>query len=474
MHLSLRLVATMRGFKSLFHPSSIAVVGASTNSAKLGHAIVRSLCALGYRGRVYAVNPKLAGQKLLGCEAYAKVSDIPDELDLAIVSVGAASSIQVLRECAARGVKSAVVLSAGFSESFGDEGRRMELEIRRIAEESGMAVVGPNCQGIVSVSEGIYTFPEIEACGGVGEISAILHSGSLTAALVSIANKRGFYLNKAVSTGNEAASTLNDFLEYFLEDPETKVIALYIEQVRDGRRFMELCKSAGKPIVALKVGRSEAGRLAAKSHTAALAGSIEVWNAVCRQAGVIQASTFEELYDLSMALAAPMQPRGNRVGIVTSPGGPSVIAADMCGELGLAVPRLSRNTVEELRRVLPSYAAVANPVDMTASALEDLSLYRQVLSIVASDGNVDALLVIALLMNHSTIARAIAEAAREIDKPIVVVWMSFFREDDLLEAVKILGERRIPNYFGPERAVKAISSMVQQARYADRKRMLRR
>lgn len=455
--------------KSLFYPRNIAVIGASNNPARLGYTIVKNLRELGYQGQVYPINPKLAGQELLGYKAYSSIKEVPDEIDVALIVVGARLSLQALKECAEKGVKSAIVFSAGFSEIFGEGGRLMELEMKKISEESGMLIIGPNCLGVLSAPANVYTFPEIEKCRSIGEISAIFQSGSLIAAFAAISNVRGFYLNKAVNTGNEAAATLNDFLEYFIEDSETRVIALYIEQVRDSRRFIELCKSSPKPIVALKVGASEAGRIAAKSHTAAVAGSIEVWNAVCKQAGIIQASTFEELYDLSMALVPPLKSKYCNVGIVTAPGGPSVIAADTCGKLGLSVPKLSSESVEKLRGILPPYASLANPIDMTASALEDLDLYKRVLDIVLSDRNVDVVLVITPLMYHLRMAKAIAEVSSQHDKPVVVAWTGLFNIDELLEAMRILGEKKIPNYFMPERAVKAIAAMRQYVEYSSRK-----
>ncbi|MBS7647914.1 CoA-binding protein [Candidatus Bathyarchaeota archaeon] len=452
----------MSKFRSLFYPNSIAVLGATDNPARIGYVLVKNLREFGYAGRVYPVNPKLSGKELLGYNVYSSVLDIPDNIDLAVIAVSAKASISVLKECALKGVKSAIVLAAGFSESSLEEGKSMEFEIRKISEESGMIIVGPNCLGILSAPKNVCTFPEAEYHGKVGKISAIFQSGSLLASFMSMANIRGAYLNKGVSTGNEAVTTLNDFLEYFVGDPETNVIAMYIEQVRNGKRFIEICRSTTKPLVALKIGKTEIGRLAAKSHTAALAGSIEVWNSVCRYAGIIQANTFEQLYDFSMALASPLKPRGRNVGIVTAPGGPSVIATDMCGEHGLAIPRLSSASIDKLKSMLPPFASMANPIDMTASALEDLSIYHKVLEVVASDQNVDVILVISPLTHHLEIAQTTANIANEIRKPVVVAWTGLLNIVELIKAMRFLGERGIPNYFMPERAVEAIAVMLHQ------------
>jgi acetyltransferase len=452
----------MRKFKALFYPDSIAVVGAHNDPSRLGYTLVKNLKEFGYEGRVYPINPKLADKEMFGYKFYASLLEIPDKIDLAVIAIGARSSLLSLKECAAKGVGSAIVLAAGFSESLTDEGRSMELEMRRISEESGMVIVGPNCLGVLNSSKKICTFAEAEPFKGHGKISIIFQSGSLASSFACLANLRGFYLNKAVSTGNEAAATLNDFLEYLIEDSETQVIAMYIEQVRNGRRFIELCNSTVKPLVAMKIGRSEMGKMAAKSHTAALAGSIEVWNSVCRQVGIIQAETFEELYDFSMALTSPWKPKGGNVGIVTSPGGPSVIAADFCGQQGLAVPQLTNESMDALRKMLPPFASIVNPVDMTMSALEDLNVYSRVVEIVASDRNIDAVLVIAPLKHHFRIAEIVAEVVDKVEKPILVAWTGLLDFDELLKAMSFLGEKDIPNYYMPERAIKAIKVMLNQ------------
>ncbi|MEM2868266.1 MAG: CoA-binding protein [Candidatus Bathyarchaeia archaeon] len=458
------MIKCVEFLRTLFYPRTIAVIGAHIDPTRLGFTIVDTVIKFGYDGRIYLINPKYVGKNLFGHKFYASISDVPDEVDAAIILIGAKKVLEALDECVKKNVKSAIIFTSGFSEVSEEYGRAVEEEIKRISDKSGMVIVGPNCLGIFSAPARICTFPEAELkYEKAGKISAIFQSGSLLASFQILSSFRGFYLNKGVSTGNEAATTLTDFLEYFIEDPETHVIAMYIEQVREGRRFIDLCKSTKKPLVALKVGRSEAGKLAAKSHTAALAGSIEVWNSVCKQVGIIQAKTFFQLYDYAMALASPKRPRGNRVGIITSPGGPSVIAADICGELGLSIPRLSRESVENLSKVLPPFASLANPVDMTASALEDLDVYRSVIDIVASDSNVDMILAIAPLTRQLKIAEIIAELSEEISKPIVVSWTSVAYSEELRKAIKVLGEKMVPNYFMPERAVEALSVMLSQS-----------
>lgn len=454
----------MKSFNPLFHPNSIAIVGAHTDPTRLGYVLAKNLRDFGYKGRVYLINPKFIGQELFGYRFYSSISDAPDEIDLALMLLGAKSVLPCLKECIAKGVKSATIFAAGFAEVSAEDGKMMELEIEKMSKESSMVIVGPNCLGVISVPAKVCTFPEADLLyDEAGRISAIFQSGSLLASFEVLSSIRGFHLNKGVSTGNEAATTLNDFLEYFIEDPETHVIAMYIEQVRNSKKFVELCKSTTKPIVALKIGRSEAGRRAAKSHTAALAGSIEVWGSLCKQVGIIQAKTFFQLYDYAMALAAQHKPKGNNIGIVTAPGGPSVIATDICGELGINVPRLKEESVEKLRKILPSFASLANPIDMTASALENLDVYKNVMEIVASDPNIDAILTISSLTNHLRIAKAVVEVVEEIKKPIVVSWTGLLNIEELREAMNLLGKKFIPNYFMPERAVEAIAVMLHQS-----------
>ncbi|MCS7139581.1 MAG: CoA-binding protein [Candidatus Nezhaarchaeota archaeon] len=462
----------MEKLKPLFYPNSVAIVGASDNPISPGYLFVMNLVGGGYEGNVYPVNPRLAGRELLGVKCYARISDIPDEVDFALISVSAYSTINVLKECGAKGVKVAVIFAGGFSESRGDEGRRMEVEMRRIAEETGMIIVGPNCLGVVNPSIGLNTAIGIPVPKEPGKIAFISHSGGLLESFLALSVARGFHVSKAISTGNEAVTTLNDCLEYFIEDPETSVVAMYIEAVRDGRRFLELCSSTIKPLVALKAGRTGSGKMAARSHTAALAGSIDVWNAACKQAGIIQAKTFEELYDLSMALACPLRPKGNRVGIISVSGGFAVVAADACEELGLLVPKLTNDNIDKLRKILPPFASASNPVDLTASAFEDVSLSERVLEAVCSDPNIDVIMVTPpLVLYQIEVAELIVDAIERYQKPIIVAWaMPFgFKAIEFEEVLRLFSKNLVPNYYTPERAAKAIITLASQAEIEKKK-----
>ncbi|MCS7139592.1 MAG: CoA-binding protein [Candidatus Nezhaarchaeota archaeon] len=460
-------------FRPLFYPNSVAVVGASDNPSKLSYLYLKNLVEGGYKGSVYPVNPRLEGKEVLGLKFYSDLLDIPGEVDLALIAVGARSVIDVLRRCSDKGVKAAIVFASGFAESGGHEGRVLELEVRKIAEESGMVIVGPNCLGVVNLSIGLSTLLEAIIPREPGNIAFISHSGSLMAGFLTLSSVRGFYVNKAISTGNEAVTTLNDYLEYFIEDPEVNVIAMYVEAIRDGRRFLELCSSTTKSLVALKAGRTSSGRAAARSHTAALAGSVEVWSSVCKQVGIIQARTFNELYDIAVALACPLRPKGKRVGIVSAPGGPAVVAADACEELGLMVPRLSIDSIEKLRSILPPFASTSNPVDMSASVLEDVSVYEGVLDVVCSDPNIDSVIVMPPLMRHLVdVAAMVIDAVERYRKPVIVSWtIPIVPEvEELRRAVRLLGKNLIPNYYMPERAARAVAALWDQTQIEMRKR----
>lgn len=465
-------------FRPLFHPKSVAVIGASNNPTKLGYLHLRGIIEFGYQGAVYPVNPRLAGEEILGLKCYAKVSDIPDEVDLVYIAVSARNVLEVLNDCVKKGVKAAIIFAGGFAETS-SEGKVMESEIRAIARRSGMIVLGPNCLGVANLYAKLSTFGlgvSLVKPPEPGRISLISHSGTIAVSFLLLSTVRRFYPSKVVSTGNEAATTLTDVLEYFIEDPDTHVIAMYIESVRDGRRFIELCKSTTKPLVVLKAGKTEAGKSAAKSHTAALAGFIEVWNAVCKQAGIIQAEGFEELYELSMALASPLRPRGNRVGIISVLGGPAVIACDACEKYGLKVPSLTEESIKKLRSILPPIASVTNPVDTTGSVIEDISMYREALEIMCQDPNIDMIISMPPVIHAPSlihISKAVVEISKQYGKPIITAWALPLgvKMQEFEQALEILSKGLIPNCYMPERAAKMAHALLIQSMLEKRKRI---
>jgi len=458
--------------RPLFYPKSVAIVGASDNPAKFGYLRLKCLLDFGYRGAVYPVNPRLAGKEVLGLKCYGSVLDIPDDVDLAYMDVNARTALSVLRECGKKGVKAAIVFAGGFSE-VGGEGKKLEDEVRAIAKETGMVILGPNCIGVMNLHADLCTFGiNVEPLKmrplEPGKISLIAQSGTLSISFFLLSIVRGFHPSKIVSSGNEAVVTLTDVLEYLIEDPDTKVIAMYIEAVRDGRRFIELCKSTTKPLVALKAGRSEAGKTAARSHTAAMAGSAEVWDAVCKQVGIIQAESFEELYELSTALASPLRPKGNGVAIVSVLGGPAVIASDACERYGLRVPRLAEESIKRLKQILPPMASVTNPVDTTGSVIEDINMFKEALEVVCQDPNIDMIIAMPHIMHPlllKTMSKAMVDVARRYEKPIVMVWAVPFgvKVQEFEEAIQVLSRGGVPHCYMPECAAKMLSALLAQA-----------
>lgn len=366
------------GLDSIFRPSSVAVVGASANPEKTGHTILKNILDGGFSGRVYPVNP--SGGEILGLQAYPSLSCVPDRVDLAVIVVPAKAVPGVMKQAGEKGVGGAVIISGGFRE-VGNDG--LEREVVEAARSFGIRVIGPNCQGVNYTASGLCaSWPLITRRGGMAVIS---QSGTVGAALGEWAEDEGIGISAFVSLGNKADVNEIDLIDYFSHDPNTKVISLYIEGTRDGRRFMDVCRDAltRKPVVVLRPGRTEKGRKAAQSHTKSIAGSHMVFEAACRQVGVIRAATVEDLYDFSKALmfagrrlaagggrATPWSGDGGarrsyKLAILTSSGGSGIIATDVAQGCGVEVPDLEPTTVERLRSALPPHCVVRNPLDLT-------------------------------------------------------------------------------------------------------------
>ena len=379
--------------RHILKPSSVALVGASRDRGHVGGAIFHNLVDAGFTGAVYPVNR--AGGAVQGVRAYKTVSDIPDPVELAVIAVPARYVIEVARDCAACGVKALVVVSAGFAEE-GPEGKMCQDELVAICRDAGMRLVGPNCLGVLSTADAVRlnaTFSR--GMPPAGPLSLLSQSGALGLAAIDQAAERGLGLSSFVSAGNKADVSGNDVLEFWEDDPDTSVIALYLESFGNPRTFARVARrvSRNKPIVAVKSGRSAAGARAAASHTgAALAASDMTVDALFRQAGVIRAGTLAELLDVSALLGTQPLPPGKRVGVLTNSGGPGILCADALEGEGMQLAELSRRTRSRLKRLLPPAASVANPVDMLATAGPEH--YTRSLKILAEDENVDAVIAI--------------------------------------------------------------------------------
>ena len=381
--------ARLKNLDYAFDPRSIAFVGASENLRKWGFLILNNLLTGGYEGDIYPVNP--SRDTVLGLKAYPTVRDIPGEVDLAVFTVPARLVIGALDDCIAKGVKAGLVITAGFKE-LGEEGAAEERELVRKARDAGMVLIGPNCQGICCPKNNLYAWMPILFHPQHGGIGFVAQSGNILNMLIGQVVVGGLGVSKAVSSGNEADLVTEDYYSYLAQDPDTDVIVSYIEGINDGRRFLEHARpvTRHKPVVVLKGGRTQSGVSAARSHTGAMAVSDRLFEAACRQAGMLVTHTVEEAGITSAAFVGRPLPRGKRVGIITGGGGLGVIAADFCSEIGLEVAPLSPRTLAELEKLLPDWWVPGNPVDLVAGL--DFMIIKPVIEILMRSGEVDAVM----------------------------------------------------------------------------------
>jgi acyl-CoA synthetase (NDP forming) len=355
--------------RMLFHPRSIAFIGASNRPGKWGFIILANLINGGFKGAIYPINP--SESQVQGLQAYRKIGDLPEVPDLAVIVVPPPVVPPVIGECVDKGIRAGVVITAGFGE-VGSAGERLQREMLERARAGGMILVGPNCNGIMSPPWGLYVaMPPVFPLPG--PMAVVAQSGNVATSIARRGMKKGFGISRFVSSGNEADLHCEDYFEYLSEDPETRVILSYIEGFRDGRRFFSIAKevSRKKPIIMLKAGATGAGAKAAMSHTAAMAGSDAAFEGAYRQAGIIRAMNIDQLANMAAGFVRQPLPSGRRVGIVTAGGGWGVLAADACAEAGLEVPALPGVTIEELDRFLPAWWSRSNPVDLVAGLRPD-------------------------------------------------------------------------------------------------------
>ncbi len=449
--------------KYFFRPESVAVVGASTKPGKVGYDILRNLLSFGYKGRVYPINPK--AKTILDTPVIPSIADLPEVVDLGVISLPAALTPKALRELGELGVKACVVVTSGFKE-VGGEGAQLELELAKVVEETGIRMIGPNCVGIMDTTVGLNASfaADMPNSGSIGFFS---QSGAMCLAILdwSLDNAIGF--SKFISLGNKTDLSEAEILEMLADDPDTKVIMGYLEAVEDGEQFMKVAREVTrkKPIVLLKSGITAAGARAASSHTGALAGADAAYEAAFKQCGVLRAGSIKELFNLAQSLARQPLPNGPAIGIVTNSGGPGIIAADTAEQNGLHLAALRPESHEELREVLPAIASVYNPVDITGGAPSEL--YAKALKITADDPSVDSLLVI--MSPTSTVdPKRVAEdiCAVKIDKPVFSVLMGRHSVEE--SRIFCMGQG-IPSYEFPEDAVQAIKGMLDYKRWLDSK-----
>ena len=447
-------------------PRSVAVIGASRKPDTVGHQALSNLLAGGFAGPVYPVNP--GAEYVASVKAYPTVLDVPGAVDLAVVAVPAASVTAVVRQCAAKGVAGVVVLSAGFGE-VGEVAAQAEL--RDLARRNGMRLVGPNCVGVVNTAVGLdATFSPYAPAPG--RIAMQSQSGALGIAILERSARIGLGVSSFVSVGNKADVSGNDLLQYWEDDPGTDVVLLYLESFGNPHKFARIARrvSRRKPIVAVKSGRSAAGVRAASSHTAAMASPDIAVDALFRQAGVIRVDTLDELFDMALVLGSQPLPRGHRVAIVGNSGGPGILATDACDGAGLEVPELSAATQAALRAVVDPNAAVANPVDLVASATPEV--YDEALGIVLADQAVDAAIVICTPTFAATpprIADVLLRRATATDKPLLGCFLAWPGLEPLLRgAQREQGSATVPAFASPEPAARALARAASYAAWRAR------
>ena len=452
---------------ALFAPKSIAVIGASNRQGSVGRAVFTNILLNEYTGTVYPVNPK--DRSISGVRSYPSIGDLPESVDVAVVVVPAAVVPAVTEECGKKGVKGLIIISAGFKE-VGQDGATLERQVASLAQKYSMRMVGPNCLGTIN------TDPEVRLNASFasqmpleGSIAFASQSGALGEAVIDYATGEGIGFSKFISVGNKADVNENDILEYLRADPKTKVILLYIEDIVDGRKFVDTVSKVTqeKPIIAVKAGVSPEGAKAATSHTGALAGSDEAYNAILKQSGVLRVESIIDLFDYARAFAKQPLPRGNRVAIITNGGGPGIMATDASVRYGMQISQFSEATKAKLRAGLPKEASVNNPVDLIGDAQSDR--YELALQALDDEG-VDCGLVLLTpqaMVDLKKVAETIASVGPRSGKTILT---SILGLTDITPAVEVLESNNIPHYTFPESAVRALAAMHEYQGWIERAR----
>ncbi len=441
--------------QAFFTPKAVAIIGASRSPDKLGYAVVYNIIEGGYQGQIFPINPK--ADEILGYKCYPSVLDVPDPIDLAVIVVPYKFVPDALQECGQKGIGAVVVISAGFRET-GHEGMEREKALLSIAREYGIRLIGPNCLGVIDA----HTPLNATFAAGTppkGPVGFMSQSGALGTAILdwALAGRIGF--SKFVSMGNKADVAEVDLMKVWVNDPETKVIALYSEGLPNGQEFIRVAREvvAHKPVLIVKSGVTQAGARAVSSHTGSLAGSEQAYQAAFHQAGVLRANSLQELFDYALGFAYQPPLQGDRIAVITNAGGPGILATDQLERQGMKLARLDSETVRQLNEALPEAASSANPVDVLGDAMADR--YKVALGLVCKDPNVDGIIVILTPQAMTEIeetARAVVEISKQVDKPILGCFMGEFRAE---AGQKILTANGIPNYDVPERAAATLKAM---------------
>jgi acetyltransferase len=443
--------------KALFEPRSVALVGASDRPDKLGARLLANLLAGGFAGEIFAVNPRHASVNGLPC--VASVADLPYPVDLAVIATPARTVPDVIEECGRAGIRAAVVITAGFSET-GPEGAALEKRLLENARRHGVRVMGPNCLGLMRPPIGLdATF----ARGGAlsGSLALVSQSGAVCTAMLDWAKPSGVGFSSVISMGGSSDLDFGEVIDYLAADGKTEHILLYIEGVRDGRRLVGSLRAAArmKPVIVMKVGRHPAGSRAAVSHTGAIVGRDDVFDAVVRRTGVVRVATAGELVAAALALASNVHPRGERLAVVTNGGGPGVMAADRAADLNLPLATLSPGTIGKLQAALPPNWSHGNPIDLIGDAGPER--YGAAVAACLEDPGVDgvvAILTPQAMTEADAAAKAVIEAASGSTKPVIACWMG---DASVAGARRMLRCAGLPAYRLPETAVEAFAYLAQ-------------
>ncbi|MCS7130828.1 MAG: CoA-binding protein, partial [Archaeoglobaceae archaeon] len=452
-----------RDISFFFTPRSVAVVGASRTPGKPGNNIVWNLKSLGFPGKIFPVN--VSADEIHGYKCYKSVKEIPEEIDLAIIAVPSKNAVEVVEECAEKGAKGLIVISGGFAEGW-EKGKELEEEIVRIARRRGMMIIGPNTMGVLDPRTSFTSFfsPFISMVTlKPGNISVIAQSGAFANFMIISLHHVG--ISKSIAIGNKADVNEIDALEFLLRDENTKVIAMYLEGFVNGRRLFEILKGARKPVVILKSGRTEAGKRSALSHTASISTGDELFDSICRQAGALKVSDYEELADTVKAISLSFIPKGDRIGVIQPSGAECVISADAIEEANLKLAKFSEETLEKLYELAPEWHTINNPIDLYP-LLEKSGdeVIFDVIKALCKDEKVDAIisgLFIPSIFGMELNLRWI----KEYRKPVL-----FTLKDDLIpvKEIRLKIEEEFPVYPTPERAVRAIKNMLRFHHLSDK------
>lgn len=459
-----------------FSPRSIAIIGASQDFITISGQPLKHLLSHGYQGKLYPVNPRYP--EVAGVKCYPSLAEVPETPDLVLILVNASRVADMLKQCGAKGVPYVIIFSSGFSE-MGGEGVKQQQQLAEIAKQYDIGVIGPNCQGMMNVADGVFA-----GFGSVfftdytpGVVSMVSQSGGFGFSVMNLSSKDGgLPFRQMVTTGNEIGVSTLEFIDYFIRDPHTEIIGAYLEGAKDARRIPEIGQkalAAGKPVLMWKVGNTEQGQKAAASHTANLGGAMALYKAAFRQSGILQVEDLQDLVDYGRAFRCGKLPRGNRLAIITISGGAGILMTDECVNRGMQLAQLAPETIGKLRQFVPSFGSLNNPVDVTAAIFNDLTLINRTLQAIVDDPGVDCIAMINASLQGEIAAKIAAEivvVAKTTDKPIFLTWSA--RDVMAPEAYAALDAARLPHYKSPVRCGRAMAALSwygeAQRRYRER------